>query len=51
LIATAASVQLASALTRQESVSAEITLGTFGRQLSDAGKQVGMQVWPEGLKD
>ena len=44
-------VQLASALTWQESVGAEITLATFDRQLWDAGKQVGMHVWPETLKD
>ena len=43
-------VQLASALTWQEAVGAEITLATFDRQLWDAGKQVGMQVWPETLK-
>ncbi len=44
-------VQLASALTWQESVGAEITLATFDRQLWSAGKQVGMHVWPETLKD
>ena len=44
-------VQLASALTWQESVGAQITLATFDRQLWDAGKQVGMHVWPETLKD
>ena len=43
-------VQLASALTWQESVGAEITLATFDRQLWDAGKQVGMHVWPAALK-
>ena len=44
-------VQLASALTWQESVGAEATLATFDRQLWDAGKQVGLQVWPETLQD
>jgi uncharacterized protein len=43
-------VQLASALTWQESVGAEITLATFDRQLWDAGKKAGVQVWPETLK-
>ena len=45
-----AAVQLASALTWQESVGAEITLATFDRQLWDAGKGAGVQVWPETLK-
>ena len=44
-------VQLASALTWQESVGVEITLATFDRQLWDAGKQVGVHVWPETLRD
>ena len=44
-------VQLASTLTWQESVGAEITLATFDRQLWDAGKQAGGQVWPETLKE
>ena len=44
-------VHLASALTWQESVGAAITLATFDRQLWDAGKQVGIHVWPETLKD
>lgn len=44
-------VQLASALTWQESVGAEITLATFDRQLWDAGEQVGIQVWPATLKN
>ena len=43
-------VQFASALTWQESVGAEISLATFDRQLRDAGKQVGMHVWPEPLR-
>jgi predicted nucleic acid-binding protein len=44
-------VQLASALTWQESVGAEITLATFDRQLWDAGKKAGVRVWPETLKN
>ncbi len=44
-------VQLASALTWQESVGAIITLATFDRQLWNAGQQVGIHVWPETLKD
>jgi uncharacterized protein len=44
-------VQLASALTWQESVGADVTLATFDRQLWDAGKQVGMHVWPKTLKN
>ena len=43
-------VQLASALTWQESVGADITLATFDRQLWNAGKKAGVQVWPETLK-
>jgi hypothetical protein len=44
-------VQLASAVTWQESVGAAITLATFDRQLWDAGKQMGIHVWPKTLKD
>ena len=44
-------VQLASALTWQESVGAAITLATFDRQLWDAGKKAGVRIWPETLKD
>jgi predicted nucleic acid-binding protein len=44
-------VQLASALTWQEAVGAEITLATFDHQLWDAGQQVGIHVWPKTLKD
>ena len=40
-------VQLASALTWQESVGANVLLATFDRQLWSAGKQIGMHVWPE----
>lgn len=43
-------VQLASALTWQEAVGAEITLATFDRQLWDAGKKAGIRIWPETLK-
>jgi predicted nucleic acid-binding protein len=43
-------VQLASALTWQEAVGAEITLGTFDRQLWDAGRNAGVRMWPETLK-
>jgi uncharacterized protein len=43
-------VQLASALTWQESIGADITLATFDRQLWDAGKKVGIRIWPDALK-
>ena len=43
-------VQLASALTWQEAVGAEITLATFDHQLWDAGRQAGIRIWPETLK-
>lgn len=43
-------VQLASALTWQESVGAEVTLATFDRQLWDAGKKAGVRIWPEALR-
>ena len=43
-------VQLASALTWQEAVGAEITLATFDRQLWAAGKKAGIRIWPETLK-
>jgi predicted nucleic acid-binding protein len=39
-------VQLASALTWQESVGEEIILATFDRQLWDAAKRTGLKVWP-----
>lgn len=35
----------------QESVGAEITLATFGRQLWSAGKKTGVHVWPGTLED
>lgn len=44
-------IQLASALTWQELVGAEITLATFDRQLWDAGKKAGVQIWPVTLKE
>ena len=44
-------VQLASALTWQEAVGAEITLATFDRELWDAGKRAGVRIWPETLKE
>jgi predicted nucleic acid-binding protein len=40
-------VQLASALTWQESVGEEIVLATFDRQLWDVGKRTGLKAWPE----
>jgi predicted nucleic acid-binding protein len=40
------SVQLASALTWQESVAAEIVLATFDQQLWDAAKRAGLKAWP-----
>jgi len=42
-------IQLASALTWQESVGMAVTLATFDRQLWEAGQQAGMQVWPAKL--
>jgi predicted nucleic acid-binding protein len=44
-------VQLASALTWQESVGAGITLATFDRQLWSAAKKTGVHVWPETLEE
>ena len=40
-------VQLASALTWQESVGEEIVLATFDQQLWEAARQAGMKAWPE----
>jgi predicted nucleic acid-binding protein len=40
------SVQVASALTWQESVGAEIVLATFDQQLWDAAKRAGLKAWP-----
>ena len=43
-------VQLASALTWQESIGTEVVVGTFDRQLWTAAQQVGMNVWPEDTR-
>lgn len=43
------SVQLASALTWQESVGGEIILATFDQQLWEAAKRTGLKVWPDEL--
>lgn len=40
-------IQLASALTWQESVADEILVATFDQQLWDAGKRTGLKVWPD----
>lgn len=40
-------VQLASALTWQESVGEEIVLATFDQQLWEAAKRTGLKPWPE----
>ncbi len=40
-------VQLASALTWQESVGEEIVLATFDQQLWEAGKRAGLKTWPD----
>ena len=40
-------VQLASALTWQESVGTEIVLATFDQQLWDAAPKAGVKAWPE----
>ena len=42
-------VQLAAALSWQESIGTPITLAAFDRQLWEAGKKVDLQVWPEAL--
>ena len=44
-------VQLASALTWQESVGTEIMLATFDRELWEAARQVGINAWPENLAE
>jgi hypothetical protein len=43
------SVQLASALTWQESVGEEIVLATFDQQLWEAAKRTGLKAWPDEL--
>jgi predicted nucleic acid-binding protein len=40
-------VQLASALTWQETVSTEIVLATFDRQLWEVAPQAGLKAWPD----
>lgn len=42
-------VQLAAALTWQESVGFDVTLATFDRQLWEAAPEVGLNVWPDRL--
>jgi uncharacterized protein len=42
-------VQLASALTLQESVGTEIVLATFDQQLWEAAPQAGLKAWPDEL--
>lgn len=42
-------IQLASALTWQESVGEEIVLATFDQQLWDAAKRTGLKVWPDDV--
>ncbi len=42
-------VQLASALTWQESIAEDVVLATFDRQLWEAAPAAGLQVWPEKL--
>jgi predicted nucleic acid-binding protein len=42
-------VQLASALTWQESVGTEIVVATFDAELWKAARQAGMKAWPENL--
>lgn len=42
-------VQLASALTWQESIGQEVVLGTFDGQLREAAPGAGLHVWPEKL--
>ena len=42
-------VQLASALTWQDSVGQDIVLATFDRQLWEAAPRAGLQAWPDKL--
>jgi predicted nucleic acid-binding protein len=44
-------LQLASALTFQESAGTAVTLATFDRQLWKAGRKAGLPIWPERLAD
>ena len=43
-------IQLASALTWQESLGTPVTLATFDYELWKAGKEAGMLVWPAKLR-
>ena len=43
-------VHLASAMLWQEALSESVTLATFDKQLWDAARQAGMDVWPETLE-
>lgn len=43
-------VQLASALTWQESAGEEIVLATFDQQLWEAAKRTGLKAWPEPIR-
>ena len=43
-------VQLASALSWQESLGAEVVLATFDEQLWEAGPKAGVKAWPEKLR-
>jgi hypothetical protein len=42
-------VQLASALTWQESVGTDIVLATFDQQLWEAAPKAGVKAWPDKL--
>jgi uncharacterized protein len=41
-------VQLASALAWQDAIGQDVVLATFDHQLTKAGPEVGLRVWPEG---
>ena len=43
-------VQLASALTWQESIGAEVVFSTFDRHLWEAAREAGLSPWPEDLR-
>lgn len=42
-------IQLASAVTWQESIGEDVVVATFDRQLWEAAPDAGLQVWPESL--
>lgn len=44
-------VQLASALTWQESIGTDIVVATFDTQLWEAVREAGLKAWPESLTD